>query len=88
MFPKPYLHGNADLDQFAAACVKGVQAADLFVLLAQESRGSRGCLIEFGTALATNAEIWIIGDENPSVFSCFSQVNHAATVEDFLRKMS
>ena len=82
--PKPYLHGDLILDAFAQHCIQGAKEADLFILFARDSHGARGMFIELGVALTSDAEIWIIGDEHPSAFSCLKRIHHASDTRTFI----
>jgi|GEM_PF-6102775 len=80
---KPYGPGNEPASLFASACLDGIRQAHVFILLATDSLRARGMFIELGYALACGVPTWIIGDEDPSVFSSLAHVRHATNVDNF-----
>jgi hypothetical protein len=72
----------------AQNCVNGAKNADLFILIATNSTGGRGMFIELGVALTGTGNLWIIGDEYPSVFSLHTNVHHALNEASVLALLS
>ncbi|MCB9798274.1 hypothetical protein H6758_00945 [Candidatus Nomurabacteria bacterium] len=90
---KPYQDNMDKVAQYLSEDFDGIDAADLFVLLAEYAADARGCHIELGYALRKrqiqgSPKIFVVyPQDNPSLFYLHANITLVDSFEKFLESM-
>jgi hypothetical protein len=84
--PRPYSAHAEKVRIFAENGVEGVKNADVFVILSDI--GGTGMYVEMGMALASNARIYTVGENNDvTVFHFHPRVNKVSSLKDVFKDL-